>query len=319
MIDIKSKKIVIVLMILFFIILFLFVIFANKISFSDVAQHLNVAKEFAGIAHSKVRNTPGWIYGWFLGQFLKIIPSLQLVKLLNALWLFLDGILLYFITKNKKTFLLWMFSPIVWYMGVWINPILACSFFLLIAYYSIKRYEDYKNKKYFILSALSLGLIPAIWSGGFYISVFFLCAFFYNKKLIKLILYLIPFFITFSFRLIFDAYYFNFPFFSIIRGIGSNLVYLSGNALSQISSTGEGLPYIYRLILLFLIISPFLFRLYKLNFKKHIPEYVFLGFTSILFLMNLQLRYFIVIAPILILLLSDLIKKKEFFIHIVIS
>jgi hypothetical protein len=140
-----------------------------------------------------------------------------------------------------------------------------------------------------------------------------------HQKLIKLILYLIPFFITFSFRLIFDAYYFNFPFFSIIRGIGSNLVYLSGNALSQISSTGEGLPYIYRLILLFLIISPFLFRLYKLNFKKHIPEYVFLGFTSILFLMNLQLRYFIVIAPILILLLSDLIKKKEFFIHIVIS
>ena len=57
------KKSIAFIFIAFFIGLMLFNVFSTKVMFTDVAQYLGVAKEFAGISITKVRNTPGWLYG----------------------------------------------------------------------------------------------------------------------------------------------------------------------------------------------------------------------------------------------------------------
>src|SRR3989338_5433837 len=194
----SMKKPVVFIFIAFFIGLVLFNVFSTKVMFTDVAQYLGVAKEFADVSITKVRNTPGWLYGWVLGEILKVNESLLAVKLFNVMWLFFDALLLYFITRDKKALLLFVFSPIVWFMASWVNPILMISFLLLLAYYLFKRYEENKKLSYFVLSGLSLGLIPALWFAGVYLSIFFLLAFFYNKELKHLIYYIIPFFATFS-------------------------------------------------------------------------------------------------------------------------
>ena len=310
----SMKKPVVLILIAFFVGLVLFNVFSTKVMFTDTAQYLGVAKEFAGISITKVRNTPGWLYGWVLGEILKVNESLLAVKLFNAMWLFFDAILLYFITRDKKALLLFVFSPIVWFMASWINPILMISFLLLSAYYLFKKYEENKKLSYFILSGLLLGLIPALWFAGVYLSIFFLFAFFYNKQLKYLIYYSIPFFATFSLRLILDYYYFSFPLYSLVRGFGSNMAYF----LNITPESGAGFPYL-EFLLIFLIISPFIYKIYKLNFKEYKSELIFLGLSVLVFIMNFQLRYFIILAPIFVLLIYKEISKKELFTHIAIS
>jgi hypothetical protein len=288
--------------------------------FTDVGQYLGVAKEFANIGITKVRNMPSWVYPWIMGPFLKIWPSLYMARFFNNFWLLADGLLLFLMTRNKKSFILFMFAPIVWYMSTWINPILPISFLLLFAYWQFKLYEEDEKKINFILSALALGLVSSLWGAGIYLSLFFIFAFFYNRKLINILLYLIPFFVTFSIRLILDWYYFGFPFFSIIRSVGSNFMFFTGQSLSQTMETGFGTGhYIFNFILLFFIISPLIYRLYKLEFSEYKSEIIFLGLATLLFVVNLQLRYFIVLAPLYILLLYPFVKKKGMFIHIFIS
>ena len=160
---------------------------------------------------------------------------------------------------------------------------------------------------------MSLGLIPALWFAGVYLSIFFLLAFFYNKELKHLIYYLIPFFMTFSLRLILDYYYFNFPLYSFIRGLGSNTAFFFGIA------PGSGDSISLEILLLLVIITPFIYKIFKLNFKEYKRELVFLGLSVLLFIMNFQLRYFIVITPLIFLLIYDKINKKELFAHIAIS
>ena len=307
------KKSIVFIFIAFFIGLVLFNVFSTKVMFTDTAQYLGVAKEFADVSITKVRNTPGWLYGWVLGEILKVNESLLAVKLFNVMWLFFDALLLYFITRDKKALLLFVFSPIVWYMASWINPILMISFLLLLAYYLFKMYEKENKWIYFILSGLSLGLIPALWFAGVYLSIFFLLAFFYNKELKHLIYYIIPFFATFSLRLILDYYYFNFPLYSLMRGLGSNTAFFFGIAPGSGESIGL------EILLLLLIITPFIYKIFKLNFKEYKRELVFLGLSVLLFIMNFQLRYFIVITPLIFLLIYDKINKKELFAHIAIS
>src|SRR3989344_251690 len=196
------KKKNILILILFILVLIVFTLFSNKIFFPDFAQYLGVAKEFADLSVSKVRNLPSLVYPLFLGQFLKLIPSIITIKLLNILWLALDAILLYRITKDNKTLLLWVFSPLVWYVAPWINPILAVSFFFLLAYYLFIKYEEKKEIIYLIYSGLAIGVTGAIWWAATYITIFFILAFFFNKTFKELLIFFIAALVTYSIKFI---------------------------------------------------------------------------------------------------------------------
>lgn len=318
----KSLKNILIPLGLFTLFLLLLNIFSIKIIFVDTPQYIGVAKEFAGIGFSKVRATSSWVYGFLLGQSLKIAPLLLTLKIINMSFLVLDAILIYLITKRKETFLLWIFSPLVWYMAPFINSTLPVSFLFLLAYYALKRYEEKNKSIYFIISALSLGLACSLWAASIYLTIFFLIAFFYDKKLLQLILYLIPLLVGFSVRLIIDYHYFGFPLLSLITGIGSNFIYLLGQ---QIHLKAAYIPpktpfYILYLISLF-IISPLLFKLYKLNIKQNKKELIFLilSLLVLLYPSEFQFRFLLTIAPLIIILLGNLISKKELIAHIILS
>ncbi len=317
----KSLKNILIPLCLFTLFLLIFNIFSIKIILTDTPQYIGVAKEFAGISLSKVRATSSFVYGFFLGQFLKIAPFLLTIKIINMLFLVFDAILIYFITKRKESFLLWIFSPIVWYMASYISPILPISFLFLLAYYTLKKYEGENKSIHFIISSLSLGIACSLWSASIYLTIFFLISFFYDKKLIQLILYLIPLAIGFSIRLLIDYYYFGFPFLSLITGIGSNVIYLLGKANIDVAYIPPKTPFYILYLITLIIISPFLYKLYKLNIQENKKELIFLFLTSIVLLnpYNFQLRYLLVISPFLIIPLSKLINKKELIINIIIS
>ena len=91
-----------------FLILIVFTFLSEKVLFSDVPQYLAVGKEFAGVSHAKVRNTPGWLYGWFIGQVLKVMPSLNAVKVLNLVWFSLTLLLLFLMSKRIEVLFLYL-------------------------------------------------------------------------------------------------------------------------------------------------------------------------------------------------------------------
>src|SRR3989344_8792907 len=108
------KKDMVLMILIFSAALLLFSLFQTKVLFTDVSQYVNTAKEFAGIATSKVRVFSSAVYPWFLGQFLKIAPSLITLKILNFIWLIFDALLIYWFTKRKETLFIFIFAPVVW-------------------------------------------------------------------------------------------------------------------------------------------------------------------------------------------------------------
>lgn len=285
-----------------FIGLIVFVFLSEKVLFSDVPQYLAVGKEFAEISHAKVRNTPGWIYGWFLGKVLSIYPSITAVKVLNLIWFSLSLLILYLIVKRYEVLVLYLASPLVWYLAPWTNPLHFVSLLFLITYYLF-----YKDKfLFYLFGSLLLGLATAVWWPAFYFSVFFFLSFLYDKKFYFVLVNLIMFLITFSFRIIFDWYYFSMPFFSILRGLGSNLAFLVGE-------TPDGLPEhsILKYFMILLIMTPLIYRLVFVNWVKERKTGIFLVLCLILFLFNFQFRFFISIMPIIVLLIGTKVNKKE--------
>lgn len=293
-----------------FIGLIVFVFLSEKVLFSDVPQYLGVGKEFAEISHAKVRNTPGWIYGWFLGKILSISPSITAVKILNLIWFSLSLLILYLIVRRYEVLLLYLASPLVWYLAPWTNPLHFISLLFLITYYLF-----YKDKfLFYLIGSLLLGLATAIWWPAFYFSVFFFLSFMYDKRFYNVLLNLIAFLITFSIRIIFDWYYFSMPFFSTLRGLGSNLAFLVGEA-------PDGLPEhsILKYFMILVIMTPLIYRLAFVNWVKERKTGIFLILCLVLFLFNFQFRFFMSIMPIVVLLIGSKVSKKELIFGLVVS
>jgi len=71
---------------------------------------------------------------------------------------------------------------------------------------------------------------------------------------------------------------------------------------------------------IFFAISPLLFLLYRTNFKKYKSEFWFVVFGFVLyFFLGAQTRYLVTLLPLSILLLTDVIKKREIKWHIILS
>jgi len=293
-----------------FLILIVFTFLSEKVLFSDVPQYLAVGKEFAGVSHAKVRNTPGWLYGWFIGQVLKVMPSLNAVKVLNLVWFSLTLLLLFLMSKRIEVLFLYLTSPLIWYLAPWINPLSLISFLFLIAYYFFNKYKLVN----LIFGGLILGLATAIWWPAFYFSIFFFLSFLYDRKFLDVIFVIISFLATFFIRILFDWYYFSMLFFSTLRGLGSNLSFLIGEA-------PDGLPEhsILKYLIILVIISPLLYRLIFVNWVEKRKTGIFLVLCLILFLFNFQFRFFIAIMPIIILLISKNVSKKELILGLVAS
>ena len=321
----KNKSML--LFLVYIAVLVLFAVFSYKVIAHDTWEYISLAKKFAGYLNGDVFSVHSLIYPFFISFFVKIFPSMITIKLVNLTWLVLTSILLYNSGLKKTAFIIWIFSPITWLMSIIISPFLPASFFFLVAYLSIKKWQDHKKNSYFIISALALGLSAAFCDVAIILAVFFVISFFYNKKFKEVIFYSLFTVLSFSVRLILDASLFSlavkdklipFPIYSLVRFFSARLIIQLGlhPEISTSKLAFSSLGFWSFLIL----ISPLLFYLFKINYQKNKNIIIFLTLSTILFMFQGgSYMYFLILAPITVVLLSKTFKRKELFLHILIS
>src|SRR3989344_492996 len=204
-------------LILFSALLLTFVLFSTQITFHDTREYITVAKELAGIHNVNVHSGHSFVYPLYLSFFIKLVPSMQAIKVANALWLVAIAALMLIGTKSPKSFLLFATSPLVWWLSPQITPVLPAAFFLTLAYLSIKTFESRAKMAWLALAGLSLGLSFAFYEPMILPIALFMIFFFY-EKLFKLMIFTAIFAVLGVLpRLVLDYYLFYNPLYSIIR------------------------------------------------------------------------------------------------------
>lgn len=311
---------------IYIVILILFAMFSYKLIFHDTLEYICLAKKLAGFLNYDIHITHSLVYPFFISLFVKYFPSILTMKLVNISFIVLIGILLYNLGLNKTAFLIWVFSPIVWMFTILISPLVPVSFFLLVAYLSIKKWQENKKTLYLIISALAIGLAAAFHGIFIILGIFFILSFFYDKKFKEIIFFLLFVFLSFSLRLILDASLFSlvikdkilpFPIYSLIRFFGARLIIQLG--LHPEASALNFSFFSFNSWGFLILISPLLFYLYKINYQKNKNEIIFLIFSTSLFLIQGSYFYVISLAPIVIILLSKVFRRKELLLHMVAS
>src|SRR3989338_4755290 len=90
----------------------------------------------------------------------------------------LSIVTMFFYTKNKKTLLLWITSPLIWFVGIEITPMLPLAFFFLLSYILFKKWENDGKKSSVMLSGFFLGFSLALWTGALILVLVFMLIFF---------------------------------------------------------------------------------------------------------------------------------------------
>lgn len=308
----KNKKYFLALC-LFIIVLLSYSFFTTKIGFTDSAEYINLAKEIRRISNTNVFVMHDMLYSLYLSFFLLLSKTAFILKLANVFWLIALAILFYFL-ENKKAFILLITSPIIHLVSIHISPLIAVVFFIYLAYFFFREYEKTANKLYLIFSGLSFGVLICLRTELIFITFLFSLIFFYNKTFKEFLIFLVSILPTLSVRFLIDYYYFGNPIYTIISFMGSIFLY-------QIKDH----PIIgFNWIFLLFMIAPLLFLIYKLTYKKYKTEIIFLSLTLLFYLPNFlsykgQLRFLLIIVPMLLILLSKVITKKQLILNSICS
>ena len=303
----KNKKLFLALC-AFIVILLSYTLLTTKIGFTDSAEYINIAKEIRGISNTNVFVMHDMLYSLYLAPFLLLSKTAFILKLANVFWLIALAILFYFL-ENKKAFILLITSPIIHLVSIHISPLIAVVFFIYLAYFFFREYEKTANKLYLIFSGLSFGVLICLRTELIFITFLFSLIFFYNKTFKEFLIFLVSILPTLSVRFLIDYYYFGNPIYTIISFMGSIFIYETKNQLLLSLNW----------ILIPIIIAPFLFLIYKIDYKKYKREIIFLSLTLLCYLPLVtlfygaigQLRLLLVIVPISLILLSKIITKKQ--------
>ncbi len=308
----------ITILIIFF--LFLITILTSYYGKTDVGDYSDVAKFFAGKYQAKIRSSHSYLYGSINSPFILLTNSFLGMKIMSFVWLVLIILSLYYISnKNKKFLLLVITSPIFWYISPWINPIQISSLLFLWAYFFIKKYqidENHKIKNLFY-SGIFLGLAYAFWDTILFIGFFLFICFMYDKKLFHSIYYICFILVGLSPRLILDQILFNFAFFTILKSFFGTLTNTIFGGITSISGHN---PISFISILAVLITLPIMFYPLLLKiYKKDKRTTIFLILSLLLILANPQIRYTLLLIPIILLKIKDNLTKKQFIFQIIFS
>lgn len=299
-------------LIIFAVALILFSFFSVKTSFHDSHEFIVIAKYFSGINNIDLFVGHSIVYPWLMSFILKIWPSFFTINIINALWVFLIGIVLILI--NKKAFTIFAFSPLTWYSSIQTSPVLPSSFFFLLSFIFFKKKELKYN---LLLSGVFLGISIAFYTPLLLIGFIFTLVYFWGINLSQVIRYLLAVFIGVLPRFIIDFYYFKMPLYTFIRYAGANLIVSIG---LHPETTNIHLLSNSKIFLIFFVISPLLFKLYKVDFREYKKEIIFIILSFLILLTRGALfKYFLIISPIIIFLLVKVFSKKDIKWHCIIS
>jgi len=301
-----------------FIFLFLITIFTHFIGSTDVGDYTDVAKFFSGEYNAKIRSSHSYFYGFMSSPFVKLTGNFFGMKVITLLWLFLLMLSIYYISgKDRKTLLLIVTAPIFWYMAPFINPIQISSLLFLWGYYFIKKYNDEGNLKFLFYSGLFVGLAWVFWDTILYFLVILAFSFLYDKKTSNFFYFLLFVFIGLMPRLILDQVLFNFAFFSILKSFSGGIVNSLWPGIIGSGHTPKTFVNIFSVAIILPLFSYVLFN--SKNFKQNKKTNFFLIFSLFLILSNPQIRYTLVIIPIILLNLGKIISKKQLKVQIIFS
>jgi len=278
---------------------------------TDVGDYSDVAKYFSGDYAAKIRSSHSYFYGFLVSPLIALFGSFIVFKILSLIFLLLIVYSVYLITgKNKKTFWLMIFSPIIWYMVPWVNSIQLSALLFLWAYIFVKKYDKTEKFKFLILSGILVGLSWAFWDAILFFSVIFAISFLYNKKFYHFILFFIFLLVGLLPKLILDHLLFNFVFMGILR-------YLSGIVTAvffQGIYGNMGSSYSFATFLAILAFLPiFSYKLFsRENWRTNKKPIIFLFLVFLVILKNPQLRYLLFLTPIIITELAPKLTERQF-------
>lgn len=293
------------------IVLILLTLFTHYYGSIDIGDYADSAKYLTGEYSAKIRVAHSFLYGLIHVPFLSLMHNFLIFKLTSLLFLFLIIYSIYIISNNKNAFLLSILSPIVWYMAPWINPIQLASLLLLWAYFFIEKY-DKTNKVYnLFLSGILIGLGIGIWNTLIYIGGALFFVFLFDKKFNQVIVGFISILIGLLPLFIVDYILFNFPFYTLLKTSSSQFLFIF--LKQSIYSSNLSSSFRFLDILLIILYLPFYFWLiYKPSFfKTNKKSVIFVSLSLIIILLNPQIRYSLIIFPIITILILKVISKDQ--------
>ncbi len=305
-----SREFYIVLIL--FIFLVLLSLITNYYGHLDVFDYANVAKYFSNNYQAGLRTSHSLTYGILHAPLLNFFNNFLVMKLTGLFFYVLIMISLYYISnKDKKILLLFIFSPIIWYMGPWINPLKLTSLLFLWGFYFMSLFDSSNKKTHLFLSGIFIGLSAILWNTVFYIFVLFIIVFLFNKKLSDFIFFLFSFFIGLFPLFISDILIYNLPFYTILKSVSAFFItLLQGSIYSNENLfTNSFINY-----LSFILILPlFIFNLFKPDvFKKNKKQIIFLLITILFTLSNPQIRYILFFWPLILITLTPTLSEKQY-------
>lgn len=279
----------------------------------DIEDYTNTAKYFAGEYPAKVRSAHSLWYGLIHAPFVKLTNNFIFFKISSVLWLSLLIISLYYIShKNKKTLFLFLISPIIWYMGPWANSIQLSSLLFLWGWFFIRKYDEKERIKYLLLAGLLAGLSWIFWDAIIYFAVILAISFLYNKKAIHFLYFIIFFLVGSIPRFVLDQILFGFAPYSFLKhffALASFALY--GGIYGQAS---DSIFHIFNIISVLFILPFFIFTIYKKNiFIKNKKTIIFITLSLIMLLLNnSEIRYLLIIYPMILLVMTQSLNKRQF-------
>tara|TARA_Y100000034_G_scaffold136130_1_gene210974 strand:+ start:1192 stop:2655 length:1464 start_codon:yes stop_codon:yes gene_type:complete len=295
-------------------ILIVITLLTNFYGEADIYDYQDVSKYFSGKYSAKIRTSHSYLYGLIHTPFVSMLENYFIFKVTSLISLLLIVYSIYWISgKNKKALWLILLSPIIWYMSPWVSPIQLASLIFLWGYYFITKYERSNKVKHLFFSAALIGLSWAFWDGILFIIPLFIASFLYDKKLIHSI-YFISFLILGVLpRLILDHFLFGFALFGIARHVLASLALAANQGIYN----QESLSGILRFILVLLFIPFYTYLIFKKkNFLKNKKTAIFIILVTILLIINSQVRFTLLITPIIILSLYKILDKKGLLLQI---
>jgi hypothetical protein len=314
----KEKLVIIVLS--FLIIL---TITTNYYGSTDTGDYTDSTKYFSGKYQADIRSSHSYIYSFIHSPYLFFFDNFFIFKITSIFLLFLIIYSVYYISGyNKKVLWLILLSPSIWYMAPWISPIQISSLCLLWAWAFINRFDSQKNIKDLIFSGILVGLGISFWNTVLYFGVFLSFIFLIDKKFYNLLIYLFFILVGFIPNMILEYFLFNFPLYSLLKTTMGNF---SMTLFGGIYNVGTS-HLLKKIGILFIIMSLPLFYLKKINKNficNNLRTFIFLCFSLILIIISPQIRYLLILMPIIILLISkendEKVYSKQIFVFLSLS
>lgn len=281
----------------------------------DAEGFLSVSKFFAKELPAKIRSSEFYTWGFANSFHVFFFKSFIGYKIMNLLVLFLVIYSVYYILgRSKKAFLLMLLSPVVWYMAPWASSIPISTLFFIWSYYFINKYDLSNNIRELVLSGIFLGFSMTVWHGMVYLSVFYILFFFYDKKLLDLILFFISVFIGLMPLFLLDYFVFGFPFHSFLKNNFGTLSNFFGLGVYSFTKTGGSFGlYLSYAIIFFLMIPFYFWKLYNPEFfKKNHKTMLFLTVWLILSFFMPRVKYIFLFVPIIIIILFKNLNKDQY-------